>query len=823
MPIKSLESYLFERKLVNTSSIEVLQNATIGIDVEHYLSRIYTFKKEQFLFGIGGIPSSLKDYIKSDLQVFKEFNIKPIFVISGLNIQLQMTDYNTNELSPQEQHLENTWAKLNSKNLNPYGYSSLSNDSFRLFTDPLPLRPMINDLVKYFIESDIDYLIAPYEASFQLSYLYQRQLIDSIYGSTDLLLTKVDKFILGMEFQSKDFRFIDKVRILTELNLTERQLIDLSLMVGCSVQPITFPNLPPLAKPIQPYAQLSYFKIYLEFLYLYTSFVGNKSADLYGYVVGLNDPRLLELYSKGYCAIKYIPVLNKEGYVQLYSQEMFKLGLMDESDEFMIGDDTQDEIDKVKKNGQGVENTNGVSTTVSENGALNELKLKIPNDLHDILSQRLPPELYFYGSIGLLKVQILESITTGKLFIRPPLESGLSSSYRKLILLPRFIELLDSQYNLITQLLARYYQVKKIKVHHWFRDEVIEVNNRMIPPVYQKLAHLLWKTSENNDKFTLLSFFKTLPDKFESKGVKSKDILTYNDVMSTVMLRTLYLLEILDTKTNELGSTGKILRKFAQDLKKKLSDEEFQSLMLLLLLIKSKTLNLAEYTREFSGVPKSFKKLTNDVALDDFELSSITLISRIFSLHRLNISPINYQGPISRALVNFRSHVKFISENIVNTVECLLVDFIVHQEDSALKMKFKGIDEWHHLIKQIPFFKDCNNTLLGIVAEIYFEYAMKQKKASAELAKEDIIQSTNDHLLNYVFQINNTSFNINVNGVNSITAEQLLRDFRGGFKFWSLFLDFVVVIHQEDPSIIDSKSLSFIQKIGHHLSSFIDI
>ena len=48
MPITSLESYLFERKFANASSIEILQNAVIGIDVEHYLSRIYTFKKEQF-------------------------------------------------------------------------------------------------------------------------------------------------------------------------------------------------------------------------------------------------------------------------------------------------------------------------------------------------------------------------------------------------------------------------------------------------------------------------------------------------------------------------------------------------------------------------------------------------------------------------------------------------------------------------------------------------------------------------------------------------------------------------------------------------------
>ena len=57
-------------------------------------------------------------------------------------------------------------------------------------------------------------MISPYDASFQLSYLYQSGIIDIVYGSTDLLLTKIDKFILGMEFQSKDFRFVNKNKVL---------------------------------------------------------------------------------------------------------------------------------------------------------------------------------------------------------------------------------------------------------------------------------------------------------------------------------------------------------------------------------------------------------------------------------------------------------------------------------------------------------------------------------------------------------------------------------------------------------------------------------
>ena len=76
-------------------------------------------------------------------------------------------------------------------------------------------------------------MISPYDASFQLSYLYQSGIIDIVYGSTDLLLTKIDKFILGMEFQSKDFRFVNKNKVLKGLNLSERQFLDLCIIVGC--------------------------------------------------------------------------------------------------------------------------------------------------------------------------------------------------------------------------------------------------------------------------------------------------------------------------------------------------------------------------------------------------------------------------------------------------------------------------------------------------------------------------------------------------------------------------------------------------------------
>lgn len=832
MPIKSLESYLFERKLVNTSSIEILQNATIGIDVEHYLSRIYTFKKEQFLAGIGGIPSSLNDYIQSDLQVFQEFNIKPIFVIPGLKIQLQANDYKTKEYSPQEHHLETIWNKLNSKNSNPYGgYNNLSNESFRLFTDPLPISPMINDLIKQFIANGIDYLISPYDSSFQLSYLYQNKVIDSIYGSTDLLLTHVNKFILGMEFQSKDFRFVDKTKVLNELSLTERQFLDLSIMVGCSVQPVTFPNFPPLPKPnpVQPYPQLSYFKLGLDIVFQYINFNGG-SPDLHGYIASLNDPELLDLYMKGHSALKYLPILNDEGNVEPYVIEMAKLGFVNPSD---------------LVDGKKLENGNVVSTdnsqsqtpTLSEANELAKAKngdaenktsedekpiIKVPTDIHDIISQRLPPELYLYQSIGLVPLSLLGAITQGFLNIRPPPESGLSDGYKRLITSPFYSNLVDGQFNLITQLLTRYYQVKKIKVSYWFKDEVIELNNRLPQPIYKTLNHLIsYSGGDSNKAFDLIDFFGNLKEEYPaSKTPFYKEIINNQDIISTSLLRTLFSFGIIDNKSNKLSSIGHILSEFIKENKDELNDDYLQELIILLLLIKSNTVKLNQSSKDFTSVPKLFKDSGSDVSLSNDELNKIALVSRVFSLHRFNVHPINYQGPISRSLLNFRSHLKFIKSNLINNLECVLIDLIVRQENNNIKVNYTNKNQWYELIDQLPFYKDLDNTLLGVVAEIFLEYTLKQQKFTS-LDKQTLVKSGHDHILNTVFQINNSSFNINVNGINSIRSSQYYEDFNAGLKLWSLFIQLVQTANKIDSTLVSDSTLKEFKETDEWLKEYV--
>lgn len=765
MPIKSVESFLFERKLVSTSSIEILKDATIGIDVEHYLSRIYTFKKEQFLFGIGGAPSSLESYIESDLSVFKEYNICPIFVFPGLHLNDQSSSSNHNELSPQEQHTESTWGKLYTKHLNHSGAPNYAylNETFRLNTDPLPTRPIINDLIKFFLNNDIDYMISPYDASFQLSYLYQVGLIDSIYGSTDLLLTKVDKFILGMEFQSKDFRYVDKHKVLKELNLTERQFLDLSIMVGCSAQPITFSNLPPLPNlnPLSPYPQLSYFKLALDIWFQYSSFNGG-AGDLSGYFTSLNDLTLIELYYRGHAAIKYMPVLNLEGVVDLYCNELHKMKLIIASENLQTSS----------------------SYRKTEEEVLSEV-LAIPTEIHSVISQRLPPEVYFYHSLGLIPSELLEAITQGFMSVRPPPEGGLSESYKRLITSARVLEAWDYQFNLVTQLLARYYQVKKIDVGFWFKEEKLSLNLRAVPSVSARLDCMKMETSLG---FNLRNFLVALPKQFSStprkpEGVGSSVLPSRGSIVASALVRAFYILQLFDHTSYEVQPAVLLLKKFAE-IHKDISSNMLEKILLIVLMWSFESYDMFAKDRSYPSVSQSFKSVGFESSLSETEKRMVALASRVFSMQNFKIRPINYQGPISRSLLAMRSQLKFLKELLVSSMEASLVDIVARQ--NYLKLEFDTRAQWAGLINELPFFSDLNSTLLGVVCEIYLEkclsYAKRDSKAGevTKVAKLDLLEQT--------FQVNNPSFNINLNSVNSVSTERIATDLEEGLILWQYFV-----------------------------------
>lgn len=97
----------------------------------------------------------------------------------------------------------------------------------------------------------------------------------------------------------------------------------------------------------------------------------------------------------------------------------------------------------------------------------------IPVDLHEIFTHRLPDEMYFYLSRGLLGPQALVWLTTAQIVENPPLDNGETTEYR------RFVKevITDGQTGpratalaLISSVLNPFWSKRNIVGHFWFEQ-----------------------------------------------------------------------------------------------------------------------------------------------------------------------------------------------------------------------------------------------------------------------------------------------------------------------------------------------------------------
>ncbi|KAJ8146688.1 hypothetical protein OY671_000241 [Metschnikowia pulcherrima] len=786
MPITLLEPFLFENKLVSTSSIDILRDATIGIDVEHYLNRIHTLKNEQLLCAIGGVPASLKQHLLADLDVLRELNIRPLFVLPGMMFENISSRDRTEELPPQERHMDATWARVHSKNPSSSGrHADLGGNSFQSGREPLPINTMINDLVRLFIEGGIDYMISPYNASFQLSYLYRSSAIDCIYGSTDMLLTSIDKLILGMELSSRDFKFVEKQRVLKELNLSERQFNDLSIMVGCCAQPQTFPNFPDPSKAnlLPPFSPMNHFRMGLDILYSF-AIASGPPDDLFAYVTSLNDQSLLDLYYKGHTAINFMPIMKTDGHIELYSVELSRMGLLTDGGCFR-----NEAVDK---------HTEG-------DARLEDLSTCIPTELHSVISQRLPSEIYFYRSLGLLPSKLLESIVSGQCVVPSPLTSRAEDSYKRLVSSRKLLGILDHQLNLITQLLARYFQVKKIEVISSFQGKPIYVNNRMEPPVFARL-HAAPSCQIQYGEFTSIwSNFRD-PHQRTTRATHSEK----KDIISTSFHRALFLMSVVDHE-GSFSYVGRALQEFCE-VNSEAQDEELEHLFLILLLLETE--GFKSMLRE-DDLPAS-SLLSKEKELTSAERGGLCLISKVFMMRSFNIYPVNYQGLISRSLLAFRSHLKVFQEVLQHSLLACYVDLIARDEE--LKLRNASKSELRRAVGRMPFFKDLNNTLLGVVSQIYYTECLRQSKAG--LPDGQCVQASKNQLMITLFQDGGPSHNLKMESVNRVAIDQFDTDFAEGVSFWKHFKRIIDIAGELNPSLLSAADRELVELADDLVSKF---
>ncbi|KAH3674591.1 hypothetical protein WICMUC_003137 [Wickerhamomyces mucosus] len=664
--VKSLDSFIFERVLTSALPIEVLKDARVGIDVNHYLSKVLHPKKEQLVDSVGGFPYSLKSSLESDFTTFKEYNIKPVFVFSGHHIADQFNFKYSKDQNTAEVHRHKQWNLYQSyESQNRRRYNNLpvpSSDNFRELFSNFNYETIFTELISIFHEHSIEYLIAPYFSWAQLIYLYEQDFIDTIYGPNELLLSSsIDKFIVALEpTHQKDFRYVDRVKFLKDFNLTHQQLLDLAVSIGCDLQPVTLPI-------YQGFPLNKLFDVGLDIL---TQTGGN----LYNALFQTDDKSLLDRFQRGVIAFQSIPVLKTNGKVEISNHD--------------------------------------------ESGSLASTP---PVDAHEIIGQRLPHEYYFYESVGLIQPKILEAIVYGKYIEKAPLDGGASQQYKTLLKLVTK-NFKNKEINLLTQSMARYYQVKKINYLKWFDDEETPLENKLSISIFNKINSIVVRSDESN--FSLKKLLTTLKDLTLGDSLiriddDSKKLNKNYEVISTSLLRELFLLEFFTIKDQKIVSNdwSELLSFLAE-----LDEENIEEYLLLLIFFK---LNAFKLTEPFNKTELS---------------SAVLLISRLATFIQINQRNVQYTGPISKNLLSFRSAINLIKTSSRELFESIVVSSFTNNEVNKL---VKSNEDLRSLVHEFPFQKVTPSTIFGLIVQTIIEEYIEKKEPVQEV-KSRVFKHFND-------------------------------------------------------------------------------
>lgn len=224
----------------------------------------------------------------------------------------------------------------------------------------------------------------------QLIYLqrHPKAYIHAIYGSTDVLLHHgVDKLITSVDLQSPtpSFTYVTKRAIIGDLQLTEDQFLDAGILVGCEH-----------SLPFPPIMHEHSFRATVDMVKYYKS--GHAAVSALSEHPAVKASPYFEQYARTRSMIRYSLVLSSEGAVQ-----PLPLAIAPAAD--------------------------GRNSHAHHHPTAAD----IPQDLHEIFTNRLPDEVYFYLSRGLIGPQALVWLTSGQITEPPPLDNGETTEYKRFV------------------------------------------------------------------------------------------------------------------------------------------------------------------------------------------------------------------------------------------------------------------------------------------------------------------------------------------------------------------------------------------------------
>jgi hypothetical protein len=292
----------------------------------------------------------------------------------------------------------------------------------------------------------------------------------------------------------------------------------------------------------------------------------------------------------------------------------------------------------------------------------------LPNDPHEVIGQRLPDEVLFYMSRGLINSRILTWRATSEIIEAPPMDGGNSIEYKTLVS-QKLTPLRTTAINLLSSSLHNWYQHKDIDLKCWFEADKTTVSMKGLPEFRKSVD--TWNVKEATFKDVLsrhqscgllgAAVLSLQNADFVSKTVSKKDINKPLDTSQEIILNSIWrflaLRDYVDAD-HHLTTWGKVLALSIAALKGKPELEE--GTLLAVELIRLGMLNWDIRMFPYNGAPMRGEQEDRQFNL---------LVSRVAGLQNLRHAAVGFTGPLSQHLLGYNGVINLVRQTLRDLVE----------------------------------------------------------------------------------------------------------------------------------------------------------
>ncbi|THC98151.1 hypothetical protein EYZ11_002375 [Aspergillus tanneri] len=354
------------------------------------------------------------------------------------------------------------------------------------------------------------------------------------------------------------------------------------------------------------------------------------------------------------------------------------------------------------------------------------------SDMHELISLRLPEELYFYLSKGVLGSDVPNYLTSGEVLISQPLGVEDTEIYRQ-VTSSMLTPIRTQSIGLLSNSLHRFYQTKVISVRTWYDDNSdININLKSLPSVKEsiqswkirsdQLPETVKKLQGSYGHFRFAAQSLREPE-FAPKSFSPKDapaLSSQEEILNNVFWRFLQLRGYIDESSHQLTPWGVCLEQALSVLGPDESLEE--ATFLAIEMLRLGLLNAKPWFSEVSGGP---------MRGSDEDKNFNMLVSRVACIAKLQHKSIGYSGPLSRQLLCYRSLITEVRAALRNLLEVVLTGlFLSGDADRDRK-------DWSEMSVKLPFIDD-NDCGLGIAMRTYLDDLPLQSNPTSPEARAEV-------------------------------------------------------------------------------------